>query len=150
MWETIFSDLFNDYLAAADPDATGVPSTLPRFTQDSIAGSVIERPALQITSRVEVQPHPNLLHVTVTVALLTLSNEDDTEPREGGVMMQSIRDYLRDLDGFFTWLAALPELRRTGWRLMRVPRLAEPDNVHDATARTRDFKQSIKLRVVVN
>jgi hypothetical protein len=120
----IFQSLVKDYLATAASVSAGVPSTATVPVSLVYDGSAAKRKEMVLLPSEEGQ----LVTITGNILAPMKKDADDANGKtliELDTWRKAIMDRLADQPAFYSWLAALPEERRTGFRLlgMREPQV---------------------------
>lgn len=154
------SAVFADYLAAADPAASGIPSPdrLPRLPMD--AAGVKARPFIEITITESDEPdgHQQLrkleMRVTLKAGIEPAAGDGPGSKRmsreQAETLAGKIRQRLLDMGSLKAWLATLPESRRAGWALQKPPRLLNEERELDEDSRALDIAIPARLLVLVS
>lgn len=119
-----FQSLVKDYLATAASVSAGVPSTATLPVSLVYDGSAAKRKEMVLLPSEEGQ----LVTITGNILAPMKKDADDANGKtliELDTWRKAIMDRLADQPAFYSWLAALPEERRTGFRLlgMREPQV---------------------------
>lgn len=142
----IFLSLVKDYLATSASVSAGVPSTVNLPVSLVYDGSAAKKKELVLIPSEEGDL------VTITGAIIAPIKKDavDTEQDLAGldVMRKAIVDRLADQVSFYTWLAALPEERRTGFRLLGMREPAILTHNADTEKMTLSVPFSISFAVI--
>ncbi len=119
--EITFSELWRGFMATCPdlPDSSVLHRVAPQDQADQAF------PYLAFIPSIGAGKHPQTAHLTVrlqlAVRLLTAESE-----AQGEAWLQAIRARIADRAALVTYIQALPELTRTGWRLLA---LATPNAV---------------------
>lgn len=146
-WTSFFAKLIRDFLIASNAATTGIPvnATLPKVMQDETAK--VARPCVVVTGVQEESEISRLVKIKVTVELKTMTGPDSALPVTAAEWMAAIETRLRDVVGFYTWVAALAQSRRENWMFVKAPRVGVVELEVDEEAHTQSRMLGVQLSV---
>lgn len=146
-WTSFFARLIRDFLVASNAATTGIPAnaTLPKVMQDETAK--VGRPCVVVSGVQEESEISRLVKIKVTVELKTMTGPDSALPVTAAQWMGAIETRLRDVAGFYTWVAALAQSRRENWMFVKAPRVGVVEMEVDEEAHTQSRALGVQLSV---
>lgn len=137
--DLFFSQVLLEFLQHADSEAAGVPAeaVLPKLVMDS--GQLQTLPGLVISA--EEAPgssqHKHVLNFVLAILFKNRAVGEDAATdaaslgrsmtaTEAAQMLDAVESRLMDRAAFGAFLAGLSEERRTGWKILKWRRLAQP------------------------